>query len=89
MIWHLIQNTSDKISIDYLYIAIYKYTSKEGFACYWTFRAGTPAAKRTLGNALYVGGLPRNEECLSEAPKLAIRKAHGMKISDRPLGNKK
>ena len=81
MIWSLIQHTQDKITRDYLYIAIYKYCNPEGFACYWTFKAGTPVAKRTLGNALYVGGLPRELESLSEAPRLAIKNAHSRRTT--------
>jgi hypothetical protein len=47
--------------LDYItegYFAEYKYTHRSGFACYWTFKIGTPKYKRTMRNAVHVGGLP-------------------------------
>lgn len=57
MTWTPIKGTPNYQSACERYVAIYQCTVR-GYASYYTFSATTPASKRTMGNALVVGGLP-------------------------------
>lgn len=55
--WLMVPGTPDYVTEDGLYYATYKYTHRSGHACYWTFPANLPKRKRTMKNAVCVGGL--------------------------------
>lgn len=57
--WKLISNTPDYISDCGEFIAIYRKTVK-GYGYYWVFFQDAPKSKRTMKNAIAVGGLPEH-----------------------------